>query len=182
MAIRELLIGLKNNINQIKGQTHLLEGTGQHYTFVTKQDVIDYIDDAISKFKDIIDHTDKAVSEFEKEKQTPEAVLNSLTEEFLKYKLPQDVCADGCVARSGREGEERYGTNLLNYGQAYDMFSTLLKNYEINKQPTYVWGVDWSKHAGEVNAFSINKIYPDGHIEVVATSTSIDGDVHGRII
>ena len=50
---------------------------------------------------------------------------HDLAEAFLRWPLPESVCADLCATK---QGPGRIGTNLLNYTEAKQMFEQLLAN------------------------------------------------------
>lgn len=66
-----------------------------------------------------------------------EAELNrpsahDLAEAFLRWPLPDSVCADLCATK---QGPGRVGTNLLSYVEAKQMFEQLLPNDQISNDP-----------------------------------------------
>ena len=63
------------------------------------------------------------IMEREAEFQRPSA--HDLAEAFLRWPLPESVCADLCATK---QGPGRVGTNLLSYGEAKQMFEQLLSN------------------------------------------------------
>ncbi len=63
------------------------------------------------------------IMEREQELQRPSA--HDLAEAFLRWPLPESVCADLCATK---QGPGRVGTNLLSYVEAKQMFEQLLAN------------------------------------------------------
>ncbi len=64
---------------------------------------------------------------------TPESsIINELANEFLRWPLPESVCADLCATK---QGPGRVGTNLLSFVEAQQMFNDLVmgKLYSIAK-------------------------------------------------
>lgn len=67
-----------------------------------------------------------------------EAELNrpsahDLAEAFLRWPLPDSVCADLCATK---QGPGRFGTNLLSYVEAKQMFEQVLANTTVsNAEP-----------------------------------------------
>lgn len=68
------------------------------------------------------------IIEREQELQRPSA--HDLAEAFLRWPLPDSVCADPCATK---QGPGRVGTNLLSYVEAKQMFEHVLAN--IKDQP-----------------------------------------------
>jgi hypothetical protein len=56
------------------------------------------------------------------EGQTPEQIINEMTEAFLRWPLPESVCADLCTTK---QQPGRVGTNLLTFTEAHQMFTTV---------------------------------------------------------
>lgn len=50
---------------------------------------------------------------------TPEETIDQLAHAFLRWPLPESVCADLCATR---QGPDRVGTNLLSLDEARQMF------------------------------------------------------------
>lgn len=59
------------------------------------------------------------------------AMIDRLVNEFLKWPLPESVCADPCATR---QGSGRSGTNLLTAIEARQMFESLLTSIEEAKK------------------------------------------------
>lgn len=51
------------------------------------------------------------------------ALIDSMVDDFLRWPLPDSVCADGCATK---QGPGRVGTNLLSAVEAKQMFTDVV--------------------------------------------------------
>ena len=56
-------------------------------------------------------------------KTNTDKLLADMTNEFLKWPLPESVCADGCAVT---QGKGRIGTNLLSYTETLQMMKDVV--------------------------------------------------------
>lgn len=69
----------------------------------------------------------RAMEIMEREAKLQRPNPHNLAEDFLRWPLPESVCADPCATK---QGLGRVGTNLLSYTEAKQMFEHILKTHD----------------------------------------------------